>query len=167
MCHNCEKIPPRKLEQYDRDQEKGKASLPTDQDLVSKLDDVETIVRKLRRENDDLRREIMESRSGNNSGNQNRGRYRGNNHYRGHRFPPVHTQSYWQGGRAERDGEGSSTTSLPSLNGQQQGNHSAGGQHGQHGQHYNGRRAGNNNHRYHQSGDNRKYRGGQSRGHKS
>lgn len=129
------------------------------------MDDVEAIVRKLRRENDDLRREIVETRSGNNSGNnQNRGRYRGNNHYRGHRFPPLHTQSYWQGGRGvERDGEGTSGgTSLPSLNANQQNNHSGGGQ-----QHYNGRRTGNNNHRYHQGGENRKYRGGQSRGHKS
>lgn len=121
-------------------------------------------MKKLRRENDELCREVIELKSGNNSSNQNRGgRYRGNNHYRGHRFPPLHTQSYWQGGRGvERDGEGTSAgTSLPSLNVNQQNNHGS-GQHN-----YNGRRTSNNNHRYHQGGENRKYRGGQSRGHKS
>lgn len=122
------------------------------------------MVRKLRRENDDLRREVLELRqtSGSNGSNQNRGgRYRGNNFYKGHRFPPLHSQSYWQGGKGvEREPEGASSgTSLPSLNVNQQNN---GGS-----QHYGGRRTSNNNHRYHPGGENRKYHGGPSKGHKS
>lgn len=167
----------KKLDQPDRDT----VSSGPDPELINKLDDVEALVRKLRRENDDLRREASDLRSGGQGQqhqNQHRGgrHHRGSNshHYRGHnRFPPLHSQSYWQGGRSQDKDEGpSGGTSLPVLNMQSAPGHhqqsSNGGQH--HGGHYSGggKRSG-NHHQYHQSGNGGgggKYRGSQ-RGHKS
>ncbi|CAH1112181.1 unnamed protein product [Psylliodes chrysocephalus] len=169
----------KKLERYERDREKERerAGQP-DPELLRKLDDAETIIRRLRRENSDLRREnsagqcsprevaySQHQRNGENgfssprngqhgqqgqhSGRGNGGRYRGNNgHYRGNWFPPLHSQSYWQGGRNhERSSQGENSVGLPSL----QGNDG----------HYQSRRGSNNNH---YNGENRKYRGGQKNG---
>ncbi|KAG5895905.1 hypothetical protein JTB14_000517 [Gonioctena quinquepunctata] len=159
----------KKLERYERDREKERErACQPDPELLRKLDDAEVIIRRLRRENSDLRREngsqysprdgayqqrvgdngFTASRSGHNSGRGNGGRHRGNNgHYRGNWFPPLHSQSYWQGGRShERNNlpvEGSGA--LPSL----QPNESQ----------YHGRRGSNNNH--YQNGEGRKYRGSQ------
>ncbi|XP_023030500.2 uncharacterized protein isoform X2 [Leptinotarsa decemlineata] len=158
----------RKLERYERDREKERerAARP-DPELLRKLDDAEVIIRRLRRENSDSRRDngshyspreggyqqrigengFNPSRSGQHSGRGGGSRYRGNN-YRGHWFPPLHSQSYWQGGRGhERNNltpaEGSNA--LPSLpiNESQ----------------YNGRKGSNNNH--YQNGEGKKYRGNQ------
>lgn len=152
----------RKLERYERDREKERErSAQPDQDLLRKLDDAEAIIRRLNRENSDLRREnatyysprdlghtngYSSSRSsGHVRGND--GRQRGNGHYKGNWFPPLHSQSYWQGGRSnERNNlpvEGTST--LPSLNRNES--------------HYHGKKNSNNNHYHH--GEGRKYRGGQ------
>ncbi|KAJ8983940.1 hypothetical protein NQ317_008642 [Molorchus minor] len=119
----------KKLERYERDREKERQmSLQPDPELLRKLDDAETIIRRLRRENSDLRREnavatghyqqretqphgqrsdngYNSPRSGGQQSNQGRGnsagRHRANNgHYRGNWFPPLHTQSYWHGGRS-------------------------------------------------------------------
>ncbi|XP_018561122.1 uncharacterized protein LOC108903432 isoform X2 [Anoplophora glabripennis] len=166
----------KKLERYERDREKERErAIQPDPELLRKLDDAEAIIRRLRRENSDLRREnclttahyqqpreppaqrengYTSPRSGQNQGRGNSGgRHRSNNggHYRGNWFPPLHSQSYWQGGRNnERNGlpvDGQNV--LPNL---QPGE-------GPNGTQYQGRRGTNNNH-YH-NGDGRKYRGGQ------
>lgn len=154
----------RKLERYERDREKERErSTQPDQDLLRKLDDAEAIIRRLNRENSDLRHEnaafysprdlghsngYTSSRSGGHSNNRGNDGRRGNGgHYKGNWFPPLHSQSYWQGGRSnERNNlpvEG--TSALPSLNRNES--------------HYNGKKGSNNNHYHH--GEGRKYRGGQ------
>ncbi|XP_028138825.1 putative uncharacterized protein DDB_G0279653 [Diabrotica virgifera virgifera] len=165
----------KKLERYERDREKERerAGQP-DPELLRKLDDAEAIIRRLRRENSDLRREHAEHCSqqrdgsypqqrsaengytsprnghGQHSGRGNGGRQRGNSgHYRGNWFPPLHSQSYWQSGRNhDRSMSGEQSGGLPSL----QGNEG----------HYQSRRGSNNNH--YNNGENRKYRGGQKNG---
>ncbi|XP_056642589.1 uncharacterized protein LOC130448977 [Diorhabda sublineata] len=164
----------KKLERYERDREKERerAGQP-DPEILRKLDDAEAIIRRLRRENSDLRRENSEhcnhrefsyshQRNGDNgygsprngqgqySGRGNGGRQRGNGgHYRGNWFPPLHSQSYWQGGRnQEKSLAGENGGGLPNL----QGNEG----------HYQSRRGSNNNH--YNNGENRKYRGGQKHG---
>lgn len=128
------------------------------------MDDAEAIIRRLSRENSDLRREnasfysprdlghhngYSSSRSGGHANNRGGdGRQRGNGgHYKGNWFPPLHSQSYWQGGRSnDRNNlpvEG--TSALPSLNRNES--------------HYSGKKGSNNNHYHH--GEGRKYRGGQ------
>ncbi|XP_017777605.1 PREDICTED: hrp65 protein-like isoform X1 [Nicrophorus vespilloides] len=174
----------KKLERYERDRERERErSIQPDPELLRKLDDAESLIRRLRRENSDLRRENaltnppayqqrefhnrdgcgtyqqqQQPRGGGGGGNnRGNGRNRGNggNHYRGNWFPPLHSQSYWQNGRGqERNGSASvDGTSLPSLPA------GGGGGSGQ----YQGRRGGNNNH---YNGEGRKYRGNQSRGQK-
>lgn len=50
----------RKLERINQE---NSTTVAPDPELISKLDDVESLVRKLRRENDDLRREVTDIRS--------------------------------------------------------------------------------------------------------
>ncbi|CAH1116878.1 unnamed protein product [Phaedon cochleariae] len=154
----------KKLERYERDREKerDRAGQP-DPELLRKLDDAETLIRRLRRENSDLRRDtaphyspremsyhqhrsgengFTPSRSGRSHGNRHRG------HYRGNWFPPLHSQSYWQGGRgSDRSGVPLDGNALPSLPGNESG--------------YQGRRGANNNH---YGGEGKKYKGGQKTG---
>lgn len=158
----------RKLERYERDREKERErALQPDPELLRKLDDAETIIRRLRRENSDLRREnagvshfqlrdstvtYKEPQKGGTNQGRGNGRHRGNGsgHYRGNWFPPLHSQSFWQqGSRQERNGSAEGTA-LPNL--QSNGSNST---------QYQGRRGANNNH-YH-NGDGRKYRGGQNK----
>ncbi|KAJ8923322.1 hypothetical protein NQ315_001880 [Exocentrus adspersus] len=168
----------KKLERYERDREKERErAMQPDPELLRKLDDAEAIIRRLRRENSDLRREnsmgsahyqpreqpnnqqqqrengFTSPRSGQNRGNNSGGRHRTNNggHYRGNWFPPLHSQSYWQGGRnSDRNGlQADGQNVLPNLQPNE----------GPNGTQYQGRRGANNNH-YH-NGDGRKYRGGQ------
>ncbi|CAG9861527.1 unnamed protein product [Phyllotreta striolata] len=162
----------KKLERYERDREKERErSGQPDPELLRKLDDAEAIIRRLRRENSDLRRDgpsgqcsprdvsfvphqrsaengFPSPRNGHHSG---RGRYRGGGgggHYKGNWFPPLHSQSYWQGGRrGERSNAGENGGGLPSLQGPDG--------------HYQNRRNSNNNH---YNGESRKYRGGQKNG---
>jgi hypothetical protein len=158
----------KKLERYERDREKERErALQPDPELLRKLDDAETIIRRLRRENSDLRREnagvshfqlrdstvtYKEPQKGGTNQGRGNGRHRGNGsgHYRGNWFPPLHSQSFWQqGSRQERNGSAEGTA-LPNL--QSNGSNST---------QYQGRRGANNNH-YH-NGDGRKYRGGQNK----
>ncbi|XP_015605106.1 uncharacterized protein LOC107272449 isoform X2 [Cephus cinctus] len=83
-------------------------------DLATRLEDAEAMVKCLRRENEDQRREIASlktsSTNGNSSGNGGRSRGSHNGHHsRGsanstgqdqtsHKFPPLHTQSFWHRG---------------------------------------------------------------------
>lgn len=170
------------MERYERDRERERErGIQPDPELLRKLDDAESLIRRLRRENSDLRREqasIASASTSTNSstyhnqsyqqnqrGGQSRGnqRHRGNSgngssHYRsGNWFPPLHTQ-FWQNGSRGVDRNSSHVSSsentLPTL--QNGGNN--GGNSGQ----YHGRRGANNNH-YSHNGEARKYRGGQNR----
>ncbi|KAF2879451.1 hypothetical protein ILUMI_26731 [Ignelater luminosus] len=167
----------KKLERYERDREREieRATQP-DPELLRKLDDAEALIRRLRRENSELRHENSVGsssspnsgggsyhqregqRSGSTQNRSNNGRHRGNSagHYRGNWFPPLHAQTYWHGGRGvERNGgNGGDNTTLPSL--LPNGSSNSNGQ-------YQGRRGANNNH-YHNNGEGRKYRSGQNRG---
>ncbi|KYB25959.1 uncharacterized protein LOC100142448 isoform X1 [Tribolium castaneum] len=148
----------KKLERYERDREKERErALQPDPELLRKLDDAEAIIRRLRRENSDLRREnagvshfqmrdstgtYKEPQKGGNQRGMGRHRGNGSGHYRGNWFPPLHSQSFWQqGSRPERNGS-AENTALPNL---QTSNSTQ----------YQGRRGANNNH-YHEG---RKYRG--------
>ncbi|XP_033219578.1 uncharacterized protein LOC117174507 [Belonocnema kinseyi] len=81
-------------------------------DLATRLEDAEAMVKRLRRENEDQRREMATMKAtlynGNGSGSgRNRGPNNGH-HYRSsqgegdehnsHKFPPLQTQSYWHRG---------------------------------------------------------------------
>ena len=85
------------------------------EDLTARLEDAESLVKRLRRANEDQQREIatMKAASTNSGGNRNgSGRSRGHengHHNRGaqgnsgqrphfHKFPPLQTQSYWHAG---------------------------------------------------------------------
>ncbi|XP_030764506.1 myb-like protein Z isoform X2 [Sitophilus oryzae] len=194
----------KKLERFDRRREKEREQRANGKgdevELLRKLEDAEALIRRLRRENSDLRREAQGG-SGS-AAQQNQGHYqeqqqqqaqhhgrenngysspRGQNHRngsgRGHRsnnghysrggwFPPLHSQSFWQGGRQhnDRSHNGSQDANLPNISmndgmpssppNQQQPYH--GGQ---------GRKGSNNNH-YHNGDNGRKYRGGHSKNHK-
>lgn len=172
----------RKLERYEREREREceRAANP-DPELIKKLDDTEALVRKLHQENSDLRRENSATNSPNSSANfqqQHRdsynyyrngprsgaeqgkpgARHRGN--YKGNWFPPLQSQSYWQGGRpADRNSAGASGyATLPNL---------PGGDGAFPANQYQSRRNNTNNNHYRSNdGGNRKYRGGQNRGHK-
>lgn len=158
----------RKLERYERDREKERErAMQPDPELLRKLDDAEAIIRRLRRENSDLRRENathyqprdpthnpqqQQRENGYNSPrNQGRGnsRHRGNNggHYRTNWFPPLHSQSFWNGERNPLPVDGQNV--LPNLPPAETPN----------GPQYQGRRGANNNH-YHNGDGGRKYRGG-------
>ncbi|XP_022916304.2 coiled-coil domain-containing protein 74A-like isoform X1 [Onthophagus taurus] len=160
-----------KLEKFELEKERDRERVSQpDPELVRKLDDAEALIRRLRRENSDLRREGSsspsryasrdsigyQSREHNsqqkNTGSQNRGNGRHRGQYRNW-FPPVHSQNYWQTGRSvdKTGGSLNEGTSLPNL----QGGNSTGNNHQ--------RQRGNNNH-YHNEG--RKYRGGHNRGNK-
>lgn len=90
-----------------------------------------------------------QQRGGNGGGGRHRSN--GSGHYKGHWFPPLHSQSYWQqgGGRGDRGGSADGTP-LPNLQGSSSSSQ------------YQGRRGANNNH-YHNNGEGRKYRGGQNK----
>ncbi|KAF5289766.1 hypothetical protein FQA39_LY03683 [Lamprigera yunnana] len=153
----------KKLERYERDREREieRATQP-DPELLRKLEDAETLVRRLRKENSELRQDNVAASSSTSYQNQrgqnrsNNGRNRGNSagHYRGNWFPPLHAQTYWHGGRGvERNvGSAGDSAALPSLLPNSSGNN------GQ----YQSRRGSNNNN-YH-NGEGRKYRSGQNRG---
>ncbi|XP_050311204.1 hrp65 protein-like isoform X2 [Anthonomus grandis grandis] len=173
----------KQLERYDRRREKEQQQQRTPGDaeaeLLRKLEDAETLIRQLRRENSDLRRENQEMQQNESTahGQERRG-YRGGGG-RGHRsgghnngyyngrgggggggwFPPVHTQNFWQGGRTqhqhERPLDGPNLPELPSDGAASQHYHHQGNH---------GRKGGNNNHHYHQNGEGRKYRGGHKGG---
>lgn len=175
----------RKLERYERERERERErGIQPDPELLRKLDDAEALIRRLRRENSDLRRENSASPNGyggrdsagyhgrdgtggshhaknanqNRGGNGGRHRGQGAGHYRNW-FPPLHSQNYWQNIRGvDKNGTiAGDGSQLPNL---QTG---AGGAVNGSGGHQ-GRRGGNNNH-YH-NGDGRKFRGGQNRGNK-
>lgn len=83
----------------------------------------------------------------------------GNNHFRGNWFPPLHSQSYWQGG-SKNGGPpppNGDTAPLPTLQPQNETTGGPAAHHHQQQQQYQGRRSHNNNHHYH-NGDGRKYR---------
>ncbi|KAK4874837.1 hypothetical protein RN001_014197 [Aquatica leii] len=155
----------KKLERYERDREREiERATQQDPELVRKLEDAESLIRRLRRENSELRQDNPASASSTSYQNQrgqnnrsNNGRNRGNSagHYRGNWFPPLHAQTYWHGGRGvERNGgNAGDNTALPSLMPNGSGNN------GQ----YQSRRGSNNNNHYH-NGEGRKYRSGQNRG---
>ncbi|XP_067008497.1 caprin homolog isoform X2 [Anabrus simplex] len=97
----------------------------TEADLTFKLEEAERVIRRLRRDNEEHRRELVTIKSnlsksltgaggnrqlgggGNNSHRGNGGAGGGNSHHRPHnqqqsqtqRFPPLHTQSYWHHGQ--------------------------------------------------------------------
>ncbi|KAK5640849.1 hypothetical protein RI129_009396 [Pyrocoelia pectoralis] len=157
----------KKLERYERDREREiERAVQPDPELLRKLEDAETMIRRLRRENSELRQDGTAGTSGGgqtyqNQRGQNRsngGRNRGNSagHYRGNWFPPLHAQTYWHGGRGvERNGgNGGDNTPLPTLIPNGGGNNTQ----------YQSRRGSNNN-QYH-TGEGRKYRSGQNRGSK-
>ncbi|CAH0563382.1 unnamed protein product [Brassicogethes aeneus] len=212
----------KKLERYERDREKERErACQPDPELLRKLDDAEAIIRRLRRENSDLRRETQavaqaaqqqqqqfhphhhhhhnnanggggaggnsgggEDRSpnpassrennggggGNYHGNsrggqgQNRGNHRhhrghggGNNHFRGNWFPPLHSQSYWQGGSKNQVPVGDAAA-LPNLQTPDAATGSACQQPQQYQQPQGRRSHNNNNHHYHSNGESRKHR---------
>ncbi|XP_018333507.1 coiled-coil domain-containing protein 92 [Agrilus planipennis] len=167
----------KKLERYARERERDleRVSKP-DPELLHKLDDAEALIRRLRRENSELRREqaniptpssnssesyrqrdrgnYHNQRPGSteNKGNRHRNNGGGRSNYKGNWFPPLHTQSYWHGGRASDKGgdDGEAGTSFPNLT-------QGGG-----GGHYQNRRGSNNN-RYNIT-DGRKYEGTPNKG---
>lgn len=164
----------RKLERYERDRERERErGLQSDPELLRKLEDAESVIRRLRQENSELRREnspaipnppntYHHNRDNNFQNQRNPSNGRGNSRYRGNFrgnwFPPLQSQSYWHNNRGGERGGGNQgeNTTLPRLqsdvgssSGQFQGN---------------SRRGANNNH-YH-NGDGRKYRNNQNRSHK-
>lgn len=159
----------RKLERYERDRERERErGIQPDPELLRKLDDAETLIRRLRRENSDLRREqvslssnptttyhnqtYQNQRGGQSTRGNQRHRGNGSNHYRGNWFPPLHTQ-FWQNGRGNERNTGNvpSENTLPSLPS------GSGANSGQ----YHGRRGTNHNNNHYHNGEARKYRGGQ------
>ena len=84
----------------------------TQVDLATRLEDAEAMVKRLRRENEDQRREMTTMKAalynGNGSGSgRNRGPNNGHHHrssqgegdeHTSHKFPPLQTQSYWHRG---------------------------------------------------------------------
>ncbi|CAH1963063.1 unnamed protein product [Acanthoscelides obtectus] len=120
----------KKLESYESTSSRNAETSPSaqaDPDLARRLDDAEALIRRLRRENSDIKREYHHSYNngrdrgengyqggsrgsgrGNRGGNEGQERRHkgggGNGHYRTNWFPPLHTQSYWQhgGGRSSR-----------------------------------------------------------------
>lgn len=88
----------------------GHPAEPQKDDLAARLEDAEALVKCLRKENEDQRREIacVKSNPGNSSGSRSR---RGNrnaqqsaSHERqqeANKFPPLHTQSYWHRGNKQ------------------------------------------------------------------
>ncbi|KRT83504.1 hypothetical protein AMK59_4541 [Oryctes borbonicus] len=186
----------KKLERYERERERERErGIQPDPELLRKLDDAEALIRRLRRENSDLRRENSTSPTGysnrdsyhgrdgsgshhhgqKNNANQNRGgnggsggRNRGNGgHYRNW-FPPLHSQNYWQNIRGVDKNAtiAGDGSQLPNL---QTGGGGGGGggpiNTGGGGGGGHQGRRGGNNNHYH-NGDGRKFRGGQNRGNK-
>lgn len=180
----------RKLERYERDRERERErGIQPDPELLRKLDDAESLIRRLRRENSDLRREhsiaaaaAAAASSTNNSstyhnqtyqqnqrgGQSSRGnqRHRGNNgsgstHYnRGNNwFPPLHTQFWQNGGRNGIERNGSNASASTENTLPTLQSNGGGHNSGQ----YHGRRGTNNNHYNNHNGEARKYRGGQNR----
>ncbi|KAL1497472.1 hypothetical protein ABEB36_008433 [Hypothenemus hampei] len=178
----------KQLERYDRrrekEQQRTNGSSEAEMELMQKLEDAQTMIRQLRRENSDLRKEsvisgqnvaaprsvhpqqnlrentsFQYSRGHHHRGGNARDHRSHNNHYnnRGAWFPPLHTQQFWQGGRSHLDRCQEQATNLPEIAGMSENVP----QHHHH--QYHGRR--NNNHRYNGDGRN-KYRNGQNRGNK-
>ncbi|VEN36237.1 unnamed protein product [Callosobruchus maculatus] len=120
----------KKIESYERSKDADPSPVQPDSDLARRLDDAEALIRRLRRENSDIKRDHNSYNNGRDrgengyqggsrgSGRGNRGggegqdrRHKGgggNGHYRTNWFPPLHTQSYWQhgGGRSSRSPNG-------------------------------------------------------------
>ncbi|CAG9773554.1 unnamed protein product [Ceutorhynchus assimilis] len=182
----------KQLERYDRrrekEQQRTNAPGEAEIELLRKLEDAETLIRRLRRENSDLRREsqgmseagaqhhaqhhrdnngYQSPRGQGHRGGSGRGHRTGNNgHYnnRGGWFPPLHSQSFWQGGRPQHDRSHHSNngshqdqvlgTNLPDIPLNDAGSYQQQPQPQYHGH---GRKGSNNNH-YH-NGDGRRYRG--------
>lgn len=84
---------------------------PLQMDLTTRLEDAEAMVKRLRRENEDQRREIATIKASLYNGNGSNGRNRrpNNSHHNrasqgegdehtSHKFPPLQTQSYWHRG---------------------------------------------------------------------
>ncbi|XP_051163795.1 putative uncharacterized protein DDB_G0281733 [Leptopilina boulardi] len=86
---------------------------PVQIDLTNRLEDAEAMVKRLRRENEDQRREIAtikaslyngngssngRNRRPNNSHHHNRGSQGEGDEHTSHKFPPLQTQSYWHRG---------------------------------------------------------------------
>ncbi|XP_066151825.1 rab11 family-interacting protein 4B-like isoform X2 [Euwallacea fornicatus] len=180
----------KQLERYDRRREKEqqqRSSGPAEAEveLMRKLEDAESLIRRLRRENSDLRRENQNMNdAAHGSHQQGKQQYRENNGYqpprgprgsgRGHRntnghynnrggwFPPLHTQNFWQGGRPQHDRpHHEQATNLPDIPSLSEGPSSS---HQPPQQQYQGRKGSNNNHCH--NGESRKYRGGHNRGNK-
>ena len=82
---------------------------PVQVDLMTRLEDAEAIVKKLRRENEEQRREIATMKAtlynangsvsgrnrGPNNGHHNRSSQGEGDEHNSHKFPPLQTQSYW------------------------------------------------------------------------
>ncbi|XP_076270044.1 uncharacterized protein LOC143202395 isoform X4 [Rhynchophorus ferrugineus] len=185
----------KKLERFDRRREKEREQRANGKgdevELLRKLEDAEALIRRLRRENSDLRRESQGSGAvpaqtqghyhehGQNNQHHNRenngyasprgqrngsgrGHRNNNGHYnRGGWFPPLHSQSFWQGGRQQHDRTHNNVTAqetnLPNISLNE--SVPTGSPNQQY--HGHGRKGSNNNH-YH-NGDGRKYRGGHSK----
>lgn len=165
-------------------------------ELEQKLEDADRLIRRLRRDHEDQRREITSLRSGTQNDAQphhhQNGRHNGGNrrgHHRGqrdHRFPPLHSQSYWhqsngRGGRGQHqsratdrhgtngDSHEDHGTMLPSLRAEEStsysyNNHPNANRRSAGSTGYQGN--GNTNNQYHRDGE-RKYRGQHNRGNKS
>nr|CAH7729740.1 unnamed protein product [Callosobruchus chinensis] len=118
----------KKIESFERNRDAEPSPVQADPDLARRLDDAEALIRRLRRENSDMKRDHNSYNNGRGengyqggsrgSGRGNRGggegqdrRHKGgggNGHYRTNWFPPLHTQSYWHhgGGRSSRSPNG-------------------------------------------------------------
>ncbi|XP_060522248.1 uncharacterized protein LOC132699510 isoform X2 [Cylas formicarius] len=178
----------KKLERYEREREKEREHRVNsdENELLRKLDDAEVLIRRLRRENSDMRRGVQAGSSapqqqvhyhgqqqhnrdngyqsprpqGNRGGS---GRHRsGNNgqHYnRGGWFPPLHSQNFWQGNRSNGRNQGGMQENAGSENVLPTLPITENGSGT-----YQYHRKGSNNNHYHHGGEGRKSRGGHKNG---
>uniref|UniRef100_A0A1B6CQA5 CCDC92/74 N-terminal domain-containing protein n=1 Tax=Clastoptera arizonana TaxID=38151 RepID=A0A1B6CQA5_9HEMI len=88
------------LDQHKKQLEVTRTSDSQVKDFECRLEDAEKLIRRLRKENEDQRKEITSLRSHSFKGNSNVSRHpsggrRGGGGGQQERFPPLHSQSYW------------------------------------------------------------------------